>query len=37
MQAGETALHQAVKHGHQTATEYLLQHGSDADAQNKVK
>ena len=36
-QVGDTALHQAVKHGHQMTAEYLLEHGCDINAQNQVR
>jgi len=32
----ETALHQAAKYGNKTTAEYLLEHGSDINAQNEV-
>ena len=37
MQAGDSALHLAVRHGHRAATEVLLERGCDVNAQNKVK
>jgi len=36
MQIGETALHQAAKYGHHATVAFLLEHGADTDAQNKV-